>query len=511
MATMQRFSLVHPSRGLPEQAREVVKRWLKRAARAERLEHVLAVDRSDPALAEYRAWAVERSHLVVNEGDDVVSATNVAAAACHGDILVYLSDDFDCPPAWDELLEAEFIRRNLDPLVAPFLLRVDDGLQRQQARIATLPIMSRALYRHLGYFWHPEYRSMYVDRDLFEVCDRLGVVVAVPELRFQHLHHSIGKATSDSTYRRSEAHTDHGQRIFEVRAARGFESPPCGSPTMRLAAIYNVFDGLELLEGSIRCIYPLCSKVIIQFQIVSNTGERDDAVTDFVADLKARYAQVELMEYRPESGLPPGINEFRKRAAGIRAARAGGATHYMLMDCDEYYVTADLDRARQRILEGGYDSSVCRLYTYYRSPCYRLSPMEDYYVPLIHDVRLDLAHSYPVPVDPTRKSLGKRLCVFDPTELVMHHYSWVRSDIAKKLRNSSARRNWSARIPEFVEQWRSFAPGDPIAYYDDRSVVEVEDFFGIGEIQPAPADKRPRIYKTLDNTRVGLAGDEGVE
>ena len=162
----------------------------------------------------------------------------------------------------------------------------------------------------------------------------------------------------------------------------------------------------------------------------------------------------------------------------------------MLMDCDEYYVTDDLRRAQARVIADGYDSSACRLYTYYRSPRYRLVPMEGYYVPLIHDIRLDLSGTYPVLVDPTRRSPGERFHAFDESELVMHHYSWVRRDIGKKLRNSSARLNWDARIPEFVSQWLSFVPGRPIAYYAGHSAVEVEDLFGIGELASPPKDPR---------------------
>jgi len=49
---------------------------------------------------------------------------------------------------------------------------------------------------------------------------------------------------------------------------------------MKLAAIYNVWDGVELLHGSIECIKDHVNQIIIVWQNVSNIGEIYDPMPE---------------------------------------------------------------------------------------------------------------------------------------------------------------------------------------------------------------------------------------
>jgi hypothetical protein len=82
--------------------------------------------------------------------------------------------------------------------------------------------MNKALYDKLGYFWHPAYKSMFVDEDLYWTVRKLGALKAAPELKFEHKHVSVGKAPMDDTYRNSSANWDSGKATFQARKAAGF-------------------------------------------------------------------------------------------------------------------------------------------------------------------------------------------------------------------------------------------------------------------------------------------------
>lgn len=205
------ISLIHPSRGRPELAHKTAKKWIQSAG--VEVEHILSLDTSDAQLGAYTAIDLQ----CISDNSNVVQATNTAAKKALGDILVYLSDDFDCFDSWGVAIENEV--KNFGPL---WLLKVDDCLQKFDVPVLTIPIMSRGLYNRLGYFWYPEYRSMFCDEDLYWTCRKLGVIRNAPHLKFEHKHASVGKAPDDETYRRSAKNWDQGKELFNKRKGLGF-------------------------------------------------------------------------------------------------------------------------------------------------------------------------------------------------------------------------------------------------------------------------------------------------
>lgn len=210
---MALISLLHPSRGRASKAKQTYLDWLRKSGMGDS-EYILSLDNSEP---DKLAYINNDVNFIVNDNKSVVEATNRAAEKSQGDILLYLSDDFGCPENWCELISKEF-----EGVTNPMLLKVDDCLQPFNIRVLTIPIMNRALYERLGYFWNPEYKSMFVDQDLYEVCAKNGWLKFAPHLKFPHNHHSVGKAQNDETYKRSEANWNQGQEVFRRRQRQGF-------------------------------------------------------------------------------------------------------------------------------------------------------------------------------------------------------------------------------------------------------------------------------------------------
>ena len=208
-----KFSLIHPSRGRAKQAKETAEYWLSRSGNVE-VEHIVSIDYSDSEKLVY--MEMFNGSVIANDNASVVDATNRAAKIARGDVFIYLSDDFKCPENWGELLEIEF---NED---RPLLLKVDDCLQKFEVPVLTIPIMNRKLYERLGYFWHPQYKSMFVDEDLYWTVRKLGAMKNAKHLKFEHYHVSNGKAANDETYKRSAANWDQGKKLFAERKAQGF-------------------------------------------------------------------------------------------------------------------------------------------------------------------------------------------------------------------------------------------------------------------------------------------------
>jgi hypothetical protein len=205
------ISLIHPSRGRPQKAFATAKKWIDSAGA--NVEHIISIDANDTFKNEYSQLTWQ--HLIVNDNNSVVEATNHAAKMAKGDILIYLSDDFECPDNWAMLVEKEFEER-------PMLLKVDDCLQKFEVAVLTIPIMNRKLYDRLGHFWHPDYKSMFCDEDLFWTVRKLGALKMAEHLKFPHIHPANGKAANDETYKRSALNWDSGQATFKNRRGQGF-------------------------------------------------------------------------------------------------------------------------------------------------------------------------------------------------------------------------------------------------------------------------------------------------
>ena len=214
-----KITLIHPSRGRALKAKDTLAFWLAMSSKQIEIEHILSIDHSDDELQkELYMMNFKDSLIVISDNTDVVQATNKAARMATGDVLVYFSDDFKCEKDWDLDLYKALILHVLEPR----LLKVDDCLQPFHVAILTIPIMTRELYKTLGYFWHQEYMSMFVDEDLYWTCKNNNWIIFAEHLKFPHEHNCNGKAERDETYIRSEANWNQGKAKFAERKALNF-------------------------------------------------------------------------------------------------------------------------------------------------------------------------------------------------------------------------------------------------------------------------------------------------
>ena len=256
---------------------------------------------------------------------------------------------------------------------------------------------------------------------------------------------------------------------------------------MKLAAIYNVFDSEELLIPSIKCLIDHVDHVIIVWQGVSNFRESYNGLSALIVDNQEFFntSKISFIKYHPihPEGAP---NEIAKRNLGIESASQKGCTHFLSIDCDEFY--HDFGRSLELYKESGKSGSVCRLWTYFKSPTLRLETQEDYFVPFIHELKPETRSGvgimdYPYYADPTRGiSHVTKDDIFEmPIWLSMDHFSWCRKDIHRKIRNSSARYNImnGTLLDDYMNP--NVGPGFYVRDYQ-RKLISVPDKFNLSSI-----------------------------
>lgn len=226
---------------------------------------------------------------------------------------------------------------------------------------------------------------------------------------------------------------------------------------MKLAAIYNVFDGEEHLENSIRLIRDQCDYVIAVVQEVSNVGNYYRGGLIEAIKLENKGLIDKVIFFGPILSVNASRNETIKRNTGIEYAKKLGATHCILLDCDEYWQDGL-----------GQPDQAHRLYTYFPGGL-RLDPPEDYYVPGILTLKPNLQvgnFNCGFYCDPTRKPNYK----LSEGAKWMHHYSWVRDDLQRKIDNSSASVNLK-RHHNLIQEVQSAKEGDNISIYPRKMLT----------------------------------------
>jgi hypothetical protein len=247
--------------------------------------------------------------------------------------------------------------------------------------------------------------------------------------------------------------------------------------TMKLGAAYNVFDGEELLEHSIRSIRGQVCYVCVVYQTVSNFGNpchaglekklrglQDAGLVNELIHFDPsersfeKHERRELISKRATDRDLGGatvnevgrqfFNELTKREIGRQACSKFGCSHFMSMDADEFWLDKELAYAKRIMLERNYEGACCQMRFFFRFPTEELLPHDDLnHVPVLYKIAdnmpFRLACPYPALLDPTRKLENlRRFHIFERNEVEMYHYSMVREHIQSKLINVSNRQNY---------------------------------------------------------------------
>jgi GR25 family glycosyltransferase involved in LPS biosynthesis len=199
-----KISLLHATRGRPEQALEARRLWLERAIKSERVEHIFAFDHDDESSSHLKKY----HHVIQMHNGYSVGAWNLAARHSTGEILIQLSDDWDPPVGWDILIEEKLDTSRESVLWVNDAHREDDLL--------CIAILTRKYYDKNGLF-DPRFKNVYSDDDFSIRAKKAGAVIDARDIKITHLHPTAGHSEVDDTYRRGNApeEYDRAKWLFE--------------------------------------------------------------------------------------------------------------------------------------------------------------------------------------------------------------------------------------------------------------------------------------------------------
>jgi hypothetical protein len=143
-----------------------------------------------------------------------------------------INADMDKAPEYDVLIlgsdDMHPIVRDYDDIIVTeigdcskeVVLHYNDG--RQNERLNTMPIMTKAYYDRFGYIYNPEYVSVYCDNEFTLLSRQLGVAKYIPRSLFHHGW--IETNGIDALYQRNESpeYYKKDAETFKRRAETNF-------------------------------------------------------------------------------------------------------------------------------------------------------------------------------------------------------------------------------------------------------------------------------------------------
>jgi len=257
---------------------------------------------------------------------------------------------------------------------------------------------------------------------------------------------------------------------------------------MKLAAIVICWADYDFLKLSVESISEVVDGVIVIFSEKSNYGEYFKNPDNFNRyELHENCEQIIISQHEPAL-LHPSHAETRKRNEGLEIARREGFTHFIMMDADEFYNPDELYCEKQRFIDNpDFMGLVCATQVYVKSPTLTIG-LDTTRVPFIQRLTPHLKHEfnkkYPfawegknLRIDPTRST--NATFGIEWSDIIMHHYSWVRSDYARKIRNSTAKANLERM--DLGKKIVHLKEGDIFDLYPGKPLVRVPNRFSIPE------------------------------
>jgi len=207
----KKISLIHATRGRCKQAVEARRLWFNKAKNPDAIEHIFGLDDDDM----HGAFLSVHNHAVAKGIGGCVAAWNAAAEKAQGEILIQLSDDWNPPMHWDQII-IDAIGDTSESKV----LAISDG--HRTDKLLCMAILTSKRYRQQGFMFHPEFFSVYSDNYFTDKAYQDGVIIEARDIVFEHLHPIFGKAEWDETYARSNSDKNfaNGKATYEKLIAQ---------------------------------------------------------------------------------------------------------------------------------------------------------------------------------------------------------------------------------------------------------------------------------------------------
>lgn len=181
-----------------------------------------------------------------------------------------------------------------------------------------------------------------------------------------------------------------------------------------------------------------------QLQAIKKNNDIDNEKINFIVERENKLSNKEIINRMPR------ILETEKRNLMIDRLAEVGCSHDIIIDSDEFYDARQFKNAKNIYNnDDTMEVSYCQYVNYYRDYRHYMNWPWDAYVPFIANIKYRFFYEHGTfnkPSDPTRRYLiphndnCNQFHVFNWNVIHMHHLSWIRMEIEKKMESWSSKK-----------------------------------------------------------------------
>jgi len=256
---------------------------------------------------------------------------------------------------------------------------------------------------------------------------------------------------------------------------------------IKLGVSYNLCTGSELLRDSILSIRKNVDYITVIYNEISvNNIHTNIDLKEFLQKLKDEKLidDFKLFVHTKEIAEKEIHNkhkEISQRNEGLQMCIENQCTYFMSMDCDEFYLDDEFRKAKEEIINNNFESSFCKMVSYYKDESHIIDPPEEYFVPFIYKIiENNKFHiqEFPVLCDPSRQYNKGKYKIFDRKEIQMHHFTYVRKNIGDKLFNAPTKEKYLGHYVELEKYYNDWKKGmDGLTYNGIVKLKEIKPYF----------------------------------
>ena len=247
-----RILLKCPTRNRPQKIMSTLTAYMKLANHPEKIGVAISCDDDDTSMSRNLVheelhrilWPAAWHRIFTSPNKNKIQAcnANIHEIEWEWDIIVLVSDDMiPQVQGYDDV-----IRAHMTPDTNT-ILWFNDGYQGE--KLNTLCVFGRKMYDHFGYLYNPEYKSLFCDTELTDLCrgELKSRCVYIPYCIIRHEHPGTGYAQNmDALYQQNQRYWNEDMYTYIRRKAYEYDV------TFLIPTITGREKSLENLQASIR-------------------------------------------------------------------------------------------------------------------------------------------------------------------------------------------------------------------------------------------------------------------
>jgi hypothetical protein len=177
----------------PQEINSLIRHWLERATRPERIEVIISLESDDDLFEEYSSLLslIENEYsiaikIITGINPTWVKGVNRIKDEFSGDVIIICPNNSECSPGWDDIIDDAYSK-----MPGSYVIKTNDS------NPIKIPVFTSSYLKHKMWIYYPGYHSFFHEMELSAVIAMENKIIELPELNFKDTSRSSEIYNSD--------------------------------------------------------------------------------------------------------------------------------------------------------------------------------------------------------------------------------------------------------------------------------------------------------------------------